>query len=194
MAQFLLLLTAALVVGAIVFGIVVLISGGDGLGTVDPDGRSVPLPVARPLVEGDLGSVRFDTALRGYRMAQVDHALRRAAYDIGYKGELIQVLEAEVAALREGRIDDADALRDARKTALNGSATDVSPGGTVTDQGSGVSLPTTRGSQTTEPAEAPAEPAEAPAALAEGGTTAHDESEERPADDPASDTRAAAAS
>ena len=29
--------------------------------------------------------------------------LRRAAYDIGYKDELIDVLEAEVAALRDGR-------------------------------------------------------------------------------------------
>ena len=42
-------------------------------------------------------------------MAQVDQALRRAAYDIGYKDELIGVLEAEVTALREGRTEDADA-------------------------------------------------------------------------------------
>ena len=48
-------------------------------------------------------------------MAQVDQAMRRAAYDIGYKSELIGVLEAEVAALREGRTEDADALRQARE-------------------------------------------------------------------------------
>ncbi len=51
--------------------------------------------------------MRFDTALRGYRMTQVDQAMRRAAYDIGYKAELIGVLEAEVTALRDGRIADA---------------------------------------------------------------------------------------
>lgn len=118
MAQLLLLLIGALVVGAIVFGIAVLITGGEGLGGVEPDGRSVPLPVARPLAENDLGTVRFDTALRGYRMAQVDHALRRVAYDIGYKTELIQVLEAEVTALREGRVEHADQLRDARRAAM----------------------------------------------------------------------------
>jgi hypothetical protein len=51
-------------------------------------------------------------------MAQVDQALQRAAYDIGYKGELIGVLEAEVTALREGRIADADVLRRAREAAI----------------------------------------------------------------------------
>jgi DivIVA domain-containing protein len=120
MAQLLLLLTGALVVGVIVFGVTVLITGGDGLGEVEPDGQSVPLPAARPLVEEDVAAVRFDTAVRGYRMAQVDQALRRAAYDIGYKDELIQVLEAEVVALREGRTDDADALREARDAAVAG--------------------------------------------------------------------------
>jgi hypothetical protein len=51
-------------------------------------------------------------------MAQVDQALQRAAYDIGYKGELIGVLEAEVVALREGRTADADVLRRAREAAV----------------------------------------------------------------------------
>jgi hypothetical protein len=51
-------------------------------------------------------------------MSQVDQALQRAAYDIGYKGELIGVLEAEVLALREGRTADADMLRRAREAAL----------------------------------------------------------------------------
>jgi len=78
----------------------------------------VPLPTSRPLTESDLDRVRFDTALRGYRMAQVDQALRRAAYDIGYKDELIGVLEAEVVALRAGRTADADALRQIRDAAL----------------------------------------------------------------------------
>ena len=42
----------------------------------------LPLPNHRSLAESDLKSVRFDVALRGYRMAQVDRALRRTAYDV----------------------------------------------------------------------------------------------------------------
>ena len=119
MGQLLLLVVVALVVAAIVFGVTVMLGGGDsGLTPVEPDGRAVPLPGDRPLTEEDLVGTRFDTAFRGYRMAQVDQALQRAAYDIGYKGELIGVLEAEVLALREGRIADADALRRAREAAI----------------------------------------------------------------------------
>jgi DivIVA domain-containing protein len=119
MAQLLLLLVGVLVVAAIGFGVVVLITSVDpGLAPAEPDGRAVPLPTGRPLIEGDLDTVRFDTVFRGYRMAQVDTALRRAAYDLGYKEELITVLMAEVDALRAGRVDDADLLRQARDQAL----------------------------------------------------------------------------
>jgi len=119
MGQLLLLLVGVLVVAGIAFGVVVLITSGDaGLVPVEPDGRALPLPTGRPLAEADLDAVRFDTALRGYRMVQVDSALRRAAYDIGYKEELITVLMAEVDALRTGRQDDADLLRQARDRAL----------------------------------------------------------------------------
>ncbi|GAA4573023.1 hypothetical protein GCM10023176_37140 [Micromonospora coerulea] len=118
MGEVLLLLVVALTVAAVVFGVTVLVSGRDpGLAPAEPDGRAVPLPGGRPLLEADVAEVRFDTALRGYRMAQVDQAMRRAAYDIGYKSELIGVLEAEVIALREGRTADADALRRAREEA-----------------------------------------------------------------------------
>ncbi|WFE50459.1 DivIVA domain-containing protein [Micromonospora sp. WMMD1155] len=116
MGQLLLLLVVALTVAAVVFGVTVLVSGRDpGLVPAEPDSQAVALPSTRPLRESDVGAVRFDTALRGYRMAQVDQAMRRAAYDIGYKSELIGVLESEVIALREGRTDDADALRQARE-------------------------------------------------------------------------------
>ncbi|MGX6605173.1 DivIVA domain-containing protein [Micromonosporaceae bacterium Da 78-11] len=119
MGQLLLFIVVALVVAAIVFGVTVMMSGGDsGLTPVEPDGRAVPLPSDRPLGEDDISRTRFDTTFRGYRMTQVDQALQRAAYDIGYKGELIGVLEAEVAALREGRTADADVLRRAREAAI----------------------------------------------------------------------------
>jgi DivIVA domain-containing protein len=119
MGQLLLFIVVALVVASILFGVTVMLSGNDsGLNPVEADGRSVLLPSDRPLGEEDIVRTRFDTALRGYRMNQVDSALQRAAYDIGYKGELIGVLEAEVAALREGRLADADVLRRAREAAI----------------------------------------------------------------------------
>jgi DivIVA domain-containing protein len=119
MGQLLLFIVVAVVVAAIVFGVTVMLSGGDsGLTPVEADGRAVPLPTDRPLGEDDMSETKFDVVWRGYRMAQVDQALQRAAYDIGYKGELIGVLEAEVTALREGRLADADVLRKAREAAV----------------------------------------------------------------------------
>jgi len=121
MANVLLLVLAAVVAGALVFGVAALVTGQDaGLTPAEPDGQSVPLPGTRPLTESDLARVRFDTALRGYRMAQVDAALRRASYDLGFKEELIKVLEAEVDALRSGRADEAESLRQAREAAFSG--------------------------------------------------------------------------
>jgi DivIVA domain-containing protein len=112
-------LLGALVVGAVAFGVAVLITGADpGLAPAEPDGSAVPLPTDRPLSERDFVALRFDTGLRGYRMGQVDTALRRAAYDIGYKEELVAVLEAEVTALRSGNLDEANALQRARLAAL----------------------------------------------------------------------------
>ncbi|MEU7917825.1 DivIVA domain-containing protein [Micromonospora zamorensis] len=124
MGQLLLLLVVALTVAAVIFGVTVLVSGRDpGLVPTEPDSQAVALPGTRPLRESDVGAVRFDTGLRGYRMAQVDQAMRRAAYDIGYKSELIGVLEAEVTALREGRTDDAEALRLAREQSASKATT-----------------------------------------------------------------------
>lgn len=108
----------ALVIAMVVFGVFTLVTGGDpALEPAEPDGVAVPLPGSRPLVESDVQQVRFDLAFRGYRMAQVDTAMRRAAYDIGYKDELIAVLQAEVAALRDGRSEDADQFAAARGAA-----------------------------------------------------------------------------
>jgi DivIVA domain-containing protein len=123
-------LLGALVVGAVAFGVTVLITGSDpGLTSAESDGSDVPLPTDRPLHEGDFLALRFDTALRGYRMAQVDAALRRAAYDVGYKEELVAVLEAEVAALRAGRLEEADSLQRARVAALRADAASEEPAG-----------------------------------------------------------------
>lgn len=121
MRHWVLLLLLAITVAVIAYVVVWIFTGRDnGLDPEEPDGRAVPLPGNRPLVESDIADVRFDSVARGYRMGQVDAALRRAAYDIGYKQELIDVLEAEVIALRDGRADDAEALRQAREGAVGG--------------------------------------------------------------------------
>jgi DivIVA domain-containing protein len=126
-ATLLLILVVVLVAVGLVFGIITLLSGGDPvLSPVDADGRARPLPNNRSLTEDDLKTVRFDLALRGYRMAQVDRVLRRTAYDVGYKDEMIAVLEAEVVALREGRHEDADLMRKARESASSPSTSESS--------------------------------------------------------------------
>ncbi|KWV32617.1 DivIVA domain-containing protein [Micromonospora rifamycinica] len=172
MGQTLLIVVVALTVAAVVFGVTVLISGRDGLTPVEPDGRAVPLPGGRPLRESDVGALRFDTALRGYRMAQVDQAFRRAAYDIGYKTELIGVLEAEIAALREGRTAEADALRRTREESI-GAPADDAPATPVAD-GTAPEAPTVE-VEPVEPAGTPAaspEPVAPTVRPAAGGTTA----------------------
>lgn len=118
MREILLLLVVALVAAAIVFGVAAIITGGDpGLQPSEPDDRFRALPGDRPLNEEDVTVVRFDTGIRGYRMDQVDRAMSRIGYDLGYKDELIRALEAEVSALREGRTEEADVLRDRRLAA-----------------------------------------------------------------------------
>ncbi|QLQ39113.1 DivIVA domain-containing protein [Micromonospora robiginosa] len=187
MGQFLLLLVVALTVAAVVFGVTVLVSGRDpGLVPAEPDGRSVPLPGARPLDESDVTDVRFDTALRGYRMGQVDAALRRAAYDIGYKSELIGVLEAENVALREGRTEDADALRRAREEAVTATLdADPTSGDPVTIDLSAPDSPARRPTR----ARSNERTAASPAGAAAGAATAFG-ADEAPASGPAAETGA----
>jgi hypothetical protein len=105
-------------------------------------------------------------------MVQVDQALRRAAYDIGYKDELIGVLEAEVTALREGRTLDADALRRAREAAQQPTAVATLPepadpeGPAPAPAVVGVEPPSV--DPTAQPAVAPPAPATVPPASADG--------------------------
>lgn len=117
--EFVLVLLALVLAGGIAFAIVVLVTGNDpGLVPAGNDGLPAGLPTSRPLSEGDVMRARFDTGLRGYRTTQVDEALARVAYDVGFKDELIKVLASEVTALRDGRTAEADALRDVRRRAL----------------------------------------------------------------------------
>lgn len=87
----------AIVVAAIgvwiAFAIVVWATGDDTLrddSTVEP----LAFDAREPVTESDVGAVRFDTGLRGYRTDQVDAALRRLAWEIGRRDERIAELES----------------------------------------------------------------------------------------------------
>ncbi len=68
---------AALIV-AIIGAVAVVASGkGAGLQTAELDQPAIELPVDRPITGTDLRAFRFNTAVRGYRMAEVDALLER---------------------------------------------------------------------------------------------------------------------
>jgi len=119
MMEFLLIVLVVALACGIAFAIVVLVTGDDpGLTAARHDGPPLDLPTDRPLSESDVLATRFDTGMRGYRTSQVDEAVARVAYDVGFKDELIKVLAGEVSALRAGRTEEADSLRDVRQKAL----------------------------------------------------------------------------
>lgn len=57
--------------------VVLAVARGEAMQPVEPDRRDVLVPADRPLHAGDLADVRFTTALRGYRMEEVDALLAR---------------------------------------------------------------------------------------------------------------------
>ncbi|WP_199036978.1 DivIVA domain-containing protein [Glycomyces salinus] len=77
----------------IAFAIVVWATGED---TLRDDSIEEPpaFDAEEPVTESDVGAVRFDTGLRGYRTDQVDAALRRLAWEIGRRDERIAELES----------------------------------------------------------------------------------------------------
>ena len=68
----LLVLLVIVVVSALV---VVAVIRGEQMRPAYDDRRDVTVPVGRTLTSDDLTSVRFTTAVRGYRMAEVDALL-----------------------------------------------------------------------------------------------------------------------
>lgn len=65
-----------LVLGAVA---VVASGRGDGLQPSYDDRHDVTLPADRPVSAADLREIRFNTAVRGYRMDEVDALLARLA-------------------------------------------------------------------------------------------------------------------
>ncbi|MDQ1646721.1 MAG: hypothetical protein QOJ50_2905 [Cryptosporangiaceae bacterium] len=122
MADFILTVIAALVVGGIGFGLFSFVAGRDpGLAEPVPDGvgddplSEVPAELAGgPLTAGGLEASRFDVVIRGYRMNQVDALMARAA-------RTIRDLEDRVAELEDPRAsaEPASAERASAETAAD---------------------------------------------------------------------------
>lgn len=102
MADFLLIVVAALIVAGLVFGVVAFTLGReDGLSDLEPDTAEIELPEDRVLTAGDLERIRFDVVIRGYRMDQVDALVARATRDLRRLQERVDLLEQDVVELRK---------------------------------------------------------------------------------------------
>jgi DivIVA domain-containing protein len=78
----------ALLVVAVLGAVAVVATGrGGGLAEVYDDRPDAQVQADGPLTAGDLRSVRFSTALRGYRMAEVDALLDRLAAELDQRAE-----------------------------------------------------------------------------------------------------------
>jgi DivIVA domain-containing protein len=95
-----------IVIVALTGGVVVVAVGrGGSMSEVYDDRPDVTVPSGRPLTSDDLRDVQFSTAVRGYRMDEVDALLARV------RGDLIA---------RESRLDDEDVrVVDAVETAAS---------------------------------------------------------------------------
>lgn len=80
----------------IAFSIVVWATGQDALRDNTPEGAPPGLEGDGEVSESDVGALRFDTGLRGYRADQVDAALHRLAWEIGRRDERLAELEREL--------------------------------------------------------------------------------------------------
>ncbi|MFJ9039399.1 DivIVA domain-containing protein [Streptomyces sp. NPDC102406] len=97
MVMFLFLVAALVVVVAAVT--LAVLGGGDG-GTLreePPQFYADPLPQDRPVVRADVEELRLPTAVRGYRMAEVDDALNRLGAELAERDARICELESALA-------------------------------------------------------------------------------------------------
>lgn len=111
------------VVAAVLFGVAAVAAGrGGSMAEAYPDRPDPALPADRPLTGEDLAGLRFGVCLRGYRMAEVDQALRRMAAELAARDARIGELEASGARTAVLQAPDARigelASRDARISEL----------------------------------------------------------------------------
>ncbi|MFI7384312.1 DivIVA domain-containing protein [Streptomyces sp. NPDC049813] len=110
MVMFLFLVAALVVVVAAVT--LAVLGGGDGGALRDEPAQfyAEPLPQDRPVARGDVEELRLPTAVRGYRMAEVDDALNRLGAELAERDARIAELESALAtahARARGPVDHA---------------------------------------------------------------------------------------
>ncbi|MFI7009116.1 DivIVA domain-containing protein [Streptomyces sp. NPDC050145] len=97
MLMFLFLVVAlVVVVGAVTLAV---LGGGDGGTLRDAPSQfyADPLPQDRPVARADVEALRLPTAVRGYRMAEVDDALNRLGAELAERDARITELESALA-------------------------------------------------------------------------------------------------
>ncbi|MGB9376621.1 MAG: DivIVA domain-containing protein [Mycobacteriales bacterium] len=88
MATFLVWVMTAFTVAAALFAVTLVIGGRtDLMAEMPPDAAPQALPVDRPVRAADVAATRFDRALRGYRMDQVDAVLDRLTAELANRDE-----------------------------------------------------------------------------------------------------------
>lgn len=93
-----LVLEILLILGVIVVSVAVALGWGDRLVDVPVDRAPSGLPRVDRLGAYDVSQVRFNLALRGYRMAEVDAVLAQLAAELADRDAAIAELESHLAA------------------------------------------------------------------------------------------------
>ena len=102
-----LIVLSALTVAAVVFGLVAFTLGRDpGLSDPQPDSSARALPADRSIASDDIEKVRFDVAIRGYRMDQVDAFVTGSAAAVRRLEQQVRDLQRKNDKLR--RVRDSD--------------------------------------------------------------------------------------
>ncbi|GGM42917.1 cell division protein DivIVA [Longimycelium tulufanense] len=103
MTTALIYLVVMVAVAAVVFLLASAVFGrGEELAPLPPGASPTRLPPT-DLTGSDVRTVRFQQALRGYRMSEVDWVLDRVADELDQLRERISELEGELAETRAGR-------------------------------------------------------------------------------------------
>jgi DivIVA domain-containing protein len=91
----------------VVMGATAVVAAGRGgsMAEVYDDRPDARVPADRPLKAPDLEEVRFTTALRGYRMSEVDALLDRLARELRERDAAPRAAPAEPADEDDGRAD-----------------------------------------------------------------------------------------
>jgi len=85
------------VVLVVIAAVAVALGWGDRLATVSVDRAPAGLPPAGRLSAYDVAQVRFNLALRGYRMSEVDDVLSQLAAELAERDDRLAALEARIS-------------------------------------------------------------------------------------------------